>query len=55
MHLTENMRISRARLAGADTHELREFNAWLLRLGEGTEPHTADGLIEESFFFLCES
>ena len=27
------MRIRRAREAGVDTHELREFNAWLLRLG----------------------
>jgi len=39
------MRVRRARQAGVDTHELREFNAWLLRLGEGSEAHTPDGMI----------
>ena len=39
--LSENMRIVKAAAAGADTDELREFAAWLLRLGDGTEPHDA--------------
>ena len=37
--LTENMRILKAAADGTDTIELQEFAAWLLRLGDGSEPH----------------
>nr|XP_025877503.1 uncharacterized protein LOC112937012 [Oryza sativa Japonica Group] len=39
LQLTENMRLSSQNLSPSDKEELRVFADWLLRVGNGTEPH----------------
>ena len=56
-HLTENMRIRNAAAAGTDTADMLDFASWLMRLGDGTEPHDDLEMIElptDRWPELCE-
>ena len=44
--LSENMRIRNAAATGADMADMLDFASWLMRIGDGTEPHDELEMIE---------